>query len=74
MRIAIASAIMSAVCWFSYHFLHAQFGAKSFLYKAIECFVPIVLGGIVFLVAAKLLKISEIDKLYNAFARKLGRK
>ncbi len=73
-RIAIASAVMSTVCWFSYYFLHGQFGGKSFLYKAIECFVPIGLGGIVFVIMAKLLKVSEIDKLYNAFARKLGRK
>lgn len=73
-RIAIASAVMSAVCWFSYYFLHEQFGGRSFLYKAIECFIPIGLGGIVFVIIAKLLKVSEIDKLYNAFARKLGRK
>lgn len=74
LRIAAASAVMSVVCWLSYHFLHAQFGGRSFLYKAIECFVPIGLGGIVFFVAAKLLRIKEVDKLYNAFARKLGRK
>jgi len=73
-RIAIASAVMSAVCWFSYYFLHHQFGGKGFLFKAIECFILIGLGGIVFLVMAKLLKVNEIDKLYNAFARKLGRK
>ena len=73
-RIAVASAVMSVICWLSYHFLHAQFGGKSFLFKAIECFVPIGLGGIVFFVAAKLLRIKEIDKLYNAFARKLSRR
>ena len=73
MRIATASAVMSAVCWVSYYFLHRQFGAKGFLFKAIECFVPIAFGGIIFLVMAKLLRISEIDKIYNAFARKLGR-
>lgn len=73
-RIAIASAIMSVVCYLTYYFLHKQFGGKTFLFNLIECFVPIGLGGIVFLIAAKLLKIREIDKLYNAFARKLGRK
>ena len=73
-RIAVASAVMSVVCYFSYYFLHRQFGAQGFLYKAIECFVPIALGGITFIVAAKLLKIREVDRLYNAFARKLGRK
>jgi len=73
-RIAIASAVMSVFCYFSYHFLHAQFGGKGFTFKLIECFVPIGLGGIVFLIMAKILKVNEIDKLYNAFARKLGRK
>lgn len=73
-KIALASAVMSAVCYFSYYFLHAQFGGKNLIAKLIECFIPIGLGGIVFLVAAKLLRISEIDKIYNAFARKLGRK
>jgi putative peptidoglycan lipid II flippase len=73
LRIAAASAIMSAVCYFSYYFLHRQFGARSFLYTLIECFVPIALGGIVFVGTAKILRVSEIDKVYNAFARKLRR-
>ncbi len=73
-KIAFASAVMSAVCYFSYYFLHQQLGGKNLLAKLIEAFLPIGLGGIVFVIAAKLLKISEIDKLYNAVARKLGRK
>jgi len=73
-KIAIASAVMSAVCYFTYYFLHRQLGGKNITATLIECFVPIGLGGIVFFVTAKLLRISEIDKLYNAFARKLGRK
>ena len=73
LRISVASAIMSVVCWFSYYFLHRQFGGKSFPVNLVECFVPIALGGVTFFAAAKLLKVSEIDKLYNAFARKLKR-
>ena len=73
-KIALASVAMSAVCYFSYYFLHLQFGGKGLIARLIECFVPIGLGGIVFFITAKLLRISEIDKLYNAFARKLGRK
>ncbi|HEX8370841.1 MAG TPA: murein biosynthesis integral membrane protein MurJ [Pyrinomonadaceae bacterium] len=72
-RIAMASVIMSAVCYFSYYFLHRQFGGDGFIFKAIECFVPIALGAGVFFAAAKILKVSEIDRLYNAFARKLKR-
>ncbi len=73
-KIAVASAVMSAVCYFSYHFLFNQFGIESFSRKIIEAFVPIVLGGITFVLMAKILRVAEINKLYNAFTRKLGRK
>jgi putative peptidoglycan lipid II flippase len=73
-KIAVASALMSAVCWFSYYVLHNAFGAQTFLFKLIEAIVPIALGGAVFFAAAKLLRVGEIDKFYNAFARKLGLK
>jgi len=70
-KIAAASAAMSAVCYGSYYYLHRFFGASNLLYKLIETFLPIALGGIVFFAAAKILRISEIDKLYNTLARKL---
>ncbi len=72
-KIAVASAVMSAVCYFSYHFLFNRFGIDSFSTKIIEAFVPIVLGVITFVLMAKILRVSEINKLYNALARKLGR-
>jgi len=73
-RIAAASAVMSLVCYFSYHFLVNQLGISSFTIKIIEVFVPIVLGGIVFVLMAKILRVSEVDKLYNSLKRKFGRK
>lgn len=73
-KIAFASAAMSVVCYFSYHFLLNRFGIDNFTYKIIEALVPIVLGGIVFVLMAKILHISEINRLYNSFARKLGRR
>ncbi|MCA1639535.1 MAG: polysaccharide biosynthesis C-terminal domain-containing protein, partial [Acidobacteria bacterium] len=72
-KIAIASAVMSAVCYFSYHFLTQQFAVKTLIIKIIEAFVPIALGGIVFFLIAKILRVGEIDKLFNALKRKLGR-
>jgi putative peptidoglycan lipid II flippase len=72
-RIVTASAIMSAVCWVSYYFLHQQFGGKTLIYRLIEAFVPIGLGGIAFLIMAKILRISEIEKIYRAVAGKLGK-
>lgn len=73
-RIAAASALMSAVCYFSYHFLNNFFAVRTLVVKMIEAFVPIVLGGITFVVAAKLLGVSELEKLYRTFARRLGLK
>jgi putative peptidoglycan lipid II flippase len=73
-KIAVVSAIMSAVCYFSYNFLTQQFGVKTFIIKLIEAFVPIALGGIAFFATAKILRVSEIDKLFNLFKRKLGRR
>jgi len=63
--------VMSAVCYGSYYFLHQAFGAKNLVFGIIEAFVPIALGGVVFFVTTKILGVSEIDKLYNTFARKL---
>jgi putative peptidoglycan lipid II flippase len=73
-KIAVASAVMSAVCFGTYYFLHQFFGANNLLYKFVEAFAPIALGGIVFFGIAKMLGVSEITKVYNAFARKLGLK
>ena len=72
-KIAIASALMSAVCYASYYFLTNYLGAKTFLIKLIEAFVPIGLGGITFVIAAKILGVKELNQIYNAFKRKLKR-
>ena len=72
-RIAVASALMSAVCYASYYFLANYFGTKTFLIKLAETFIPIILGGISFIVIAKLLGVKELNQIYNAFKRKLKR-
>ncbi|MGI9055434.1 MAG: murein biosynthesis integral membrane protein MurJ [Pyrinomonadaceae bacterium] len=70
-KIAIASALMSAVCYASYYFLADYLGTKTFMIKLIDAFVPIALGGITFVIAAKLLGVKELNQIYNAFKRKL---
>ena len=70
-RIAIASLVMSVVAYFSYRLLTNYFAVKTLLIKLIEAFVPIGLGGLSFLIAAKLLRIQELEKLYINFRRKL---
>lgn len=72
-KVAIASALMSAVCYASYYFLANYLGTKTFLIKLAETFIPIGLGGIVFIVAAKLLGIKELNQIYNSFKRRLKR-
>ena len=74
LRIAVASAFMSVVCYFSYRYLLGKYGTHGFALKLAETFVPIGLGGIVFVIAAKLLRISELEKIYRALTSKLGRR
>jgi len=69
-KVAVASAVMSVVCYFSFRFLDASFPTRTFSIKLVEAFVPIILGGICFLLMAKLLRIAELEKLYSAFARR----
>jgi putative peptidoglycan lipid II flippase len=73
-RIAIASVVMSAVCYAVYYFLHQQLGGKGLLFKLIEALVPIGIGGIVFFVMAKILRVGEVEKLVGGLRRKLLRK
>lgn len=71
-KIAAASAIMSVICYFLNQFLHVQFGGHNLFHKLTEVLIPVVVGGIIFLVVGKLLQINEIEKVYRLFARKLG--
>jgi len=74
LRIAAASAVMSVVCYFSYHYLHNYFTNKTFITKLIEAFVPIGIGGIVFVVVAKLLRVGELERVYDGLANRLRRR
>jgi len=72
-RIAAASLIMSAAAYFTFRLL-TNFLTMSFTTKLIEAFVPIAVGGLTFLIAAKLFRISELEKLFNIFARRFSGK
>jgi putative peptidoglycan lipid II flippase len=72
-KIAAASAILSIVSYTTYHFLLNRFGAESFTIRLAEAFVPIALGGICFVIAAKLMRVTELEKLYGMLRRKLAR-
>ncbi|MCA1590919.1 MAG: polysaccharide biosynthesis C-terminal domain-containing protein, partial [Acidobacteria bacterium] len=72
-KVAAAAAVMSAVCYFSYRVLTGIFLDKSLVVRLIEAFIPIGLGGVVFVIAAKLLRVDELEKLLAVLRKKLGR-
>lgn len=74
LKILIASATMSAVAYGSYYLLTNYLGAKTLVIKLMEAFIPIALGGITFFAMAKILKVSEVEKLVGALKRKLLRR
>jgi putative peptidoglycan lipid II flippase len=72
-KIIIASAVMSAAAYASYYYLTNYLAEKNLMVRLIEAFVPIALGGIAFVITAKLLRVSELEQIYGALRRKLSR-
>jgi putative peptidoglycan lipid II flippase len=72
-KIVAASAAMSAVAYGSYYLLTNYFGEKGLTVRLIEAFVPIGLAGLAFVTAAKLLRVSELEKIFGTLRRKLRR-
>ncbi len=74
LKISVASAAMSAVAYGSYYFLTNYFvGDKHFWIRFAEAFAPMTLAGVTFLIAAKLLRVTELEKMVGMVRRKLGR-
>jgi len=73
LKIAAASTVLSVVCYFSYHFIFDRYGTATFSIKLAEAFIPIGLGGIAFVIAAKLLRVAELEQAFGMLRRKLGR-
>lgn len=73
LKIAAASAVMSVACHFSYRFLRAALPVESLTTHMIQALVPIILGGAVFVAAAKMLRVSELEKAFAQISRKLKR-
>ena len=72
-KILIASAAMSATAYGAYYLLHGYFVEKPLTVRLVEAFVPIGLAGLTFLIAAKLLKIGELEKVVSAVTRRFSR-
>jgi peptidoglycan biosynthesis protein MviN/MurJ (putative lipid II flippase) len=73
-KIMIASTAMSVAAYGSYYLLHGYFsGDKHFWIRMTEAFIPMALAGITFLIAAKLLRVGELEHLVGIVRRKLGK-
>ncbi|MEO6656047.1 MAG: murein biosynthesis integral membrane protein MurJ [Pyrinomonadaceae bacterium] len=73
MKITAASAVLSAVCYATYHFLLSRYGASGLTLRLAEAFVPIALGSVAFIIVAKLLRVTELEQAFGIVRRKLGR-
>lgn len=73
-KISIASVVMSAVAYGSYLLLTNYFvGDKHLWVRLVEAFVPMAIAGIAFLIAAKLLRIEQLEQLIGTVRKKLAR-
>lgn len=72
-RVAIASAVMTLVCYLSYRAVASFFNVENIGVRMLEAFIPIGLGGLAFFIMAKLLRISEVEQVVSMLRRKLGR-
>ena len=70
-KLALASAIMGCLCWWSYTQIEGWLGAENLIARLIGVFVPIALGLAVLVGSAKLMRIRELDQLLGAIARRL---
>jgi putative peptidoglycan lipid II flippase len=74
LRIAVASTLLSAASYGSYWFLATRFGTEGLVLRFIEVFIPIAIGGGVFMVAAKLLGVTELNQAYNNLSKRFLKK
>jgi putative peptidoglycan lipid II flippase len=73
-RIALASLALSVACHFTYTGLVALLGDRGLSTRLVETLVPIAVGGIVFFVAARLLRVRELDQAVQAVAGRFMRR
>ncbi|HEX5708418.1 MAG TPA: murein biosynthesis integral membrane protein MurJ [Pyrinomonadaceae bacterium] len=74
LRIALASAALSVAAYASYVWLFRRFGGRGLAAQLVEALVPIAVGGIVFVLAAKLLRVHELEQAVGAVAGRFLRR
>jgi putative peptidoglycan lipid II flippase len=73
-RISLASAALSVTSYLTYTLLVQRLGEQGFRTHVIETFVPIATGGLVFLVAARLLRVREMNQAVEAVMSRFRRR
>jgi len=74
LRISLASLALSVTSYFTYRLLVERLGEEGFRVHVIETFVPILAGGLVFLVAARLLRVRELNQAVEAITSRFRRR
>jgi putative peptidoglycan lipid II flippase len=72
LKVCAASALMGAVCWFVSGQMTAGLGGGSLLARLANVGVSITVGVLVFYVAARALKVRELDQMVEALRRRFG--
>lgn len=73
LKIAAASAVMSVAAYASYHALLGQYGSATLMLRIVEAFVPIAAGAAAFVIAAKLMRVTELEQAVGTIRRKFAR-
>ena len=73
-KLAVASAVLAAICWAGMHFLLADWATEAFLPKLLSLFVVICVGAGAFFVCATALGITELREITHAVKRRLLRR
>ncbi len=74
LRISLASAVLSAASYFTYLWLARMLGEQGFHVRLLETFVPIAVGGLVFFIAARILKVKELDQAMQSILGRFKRR
>jgi putative peptidoglycan lipid II flippase len=71
-KVTVASAVMGAICWLLSRQIESYLGTEGLLARLIDVGASIAVGILVFYLAARLLKVGEIDQLTGALQRRFG--
>jgi putative peptidoglycan lipid II flippase len=69
-RTVAASTVMAAAAWGTWRLVEGQVGARGITAQLLTCLVPIAAGGLVYLAAARLLRLPEAGWLADSIRRR----